>query len=600
MTKLADQRLRLIVSLFALAFALVIGRAVQIQLVQAGELSAQARGQQNITITVPTQRGRILDRVGKPLAQDLRAKDLMVHPGEVEDPQLLAQWIAQKTGYKLFSSKVEGKGKKKQQANALARKRFKERVDFLVNRLTAGGQKGIVEARVLVQLTPAVANRIMAPRPEGLFLRDTVRRAYPYRSQATQLIGYTNQEGSGKNGAGIELAYDDVLAGTPGERIEVRGPNGVTLETVTLRDARPGKDVQLTIDQTIQQYVQSVLERTVRDYRARSATAIVLDPRNGEVLAMAGAPSYDNNTVHDLPAEKFHRRTTNMAVEYSYEPGSTFKVVTMVAALTGKIVTPSMKFFNLPYEIPVGDKRVHDDHFRGPKTFTTRDILQQSSNVGTVTIAQMVGRYDLGDWITKFGFGKPTSLGLPGEAPGIVLPPDKWYDSSIGNIPIGQGIAVTPMQMVQLFATIANDGVLAQPHVIKRVGGKQPKLAPPKRLIDPTVNRTLVNMLKGVVDSAAGTGTRARIPGYTVAGKTGTSQKALEHGLGYSKTDYVASFVGFLPADNPRVQVLVVVDSPHHGGIFGGLVAAPAFKEIATFLTQRLAIPPDHRFTPEP
>jgi cell division protein FtsI/penicillin-binding protein 2 len=301
--------------------------------------------------------------------------------------------------------------------------------------------------------------------------------------------------------------------------------------------------------------------------------------------------------VHNLPSNQFHRRTSNMAVEYSYEPGSTFKVVTMVAALTGKIVTPSMKFYNLPYEIPVGDKRVHDDAFRGPKTFTTRQILQQSSNVGTVTIAQMVGRYGLGEWIRKFGFGKPTSLGLPGEAPGIVLPPDKWYDSSIGNIPIGQGIAVTPMQMVQLFATIANGGVLAQPHVVKSVGGSPPKLAAPKRIIDPAVNRTLVDMLKGVVDSAAGTGTRARIPGYTVAGKTGTAQKALEHGLGYSKTDYVASFVGFLPADNPRVEVLVVVDSPHRGGIFGGLVAAPAFKDIATFLTQRLPIPPDRPIT---
>jgi cell division protein FtsI/penicillin-binding protein 2 len=597
MTKLPDQRLRLIVGLFGVAFALVIARAIQIQLVQAGELSARARGQQNITITVPTQRGRILDRVGKPLAQDLRSKDLMVHPSQVEDPQLLAQWIAQKTGYKLFNTKLKGKGKKKHEANALARKRFKERVDFLVNRLTAGGQKGIVEARVLQQLTPTMANRIMAPKPKGLFLRDSVRRAYPYRSQATQLIGYTNMEGSGQNGAGIELAYDKVLAGIPGERIEVRGPNGVTLETVTLRNARPGKDVQLTVDQTIQQYVQSVLERTVRVYRARSATAIVLDPRNGEVLAMAGAPSYDNNAVHNLPSTQFHRRTSNMAVEYSYEPGSTFKVVTMVAALTGKIVTPSMKFYNLPYEIPVGDKRVHDDAFRGPKTFTTRQILQQSSNVGTVTIAQMVGRYGLGEWIRKFGFGKPTSLGLPGEAPGIVLQPDKWYDSSIGNIPIGQGIAVTPMQMVQLFATIANGGVLAQPHVVKSVGGSPPKLAAPKRIIDAAVNRTLVDMLKGVVDSAAGTGTRARIPGYTVAGKTGTAQKALEHGLGYSKTDYVASFVGFLPADNPRVEVLVVVDSPHRGGIFGGLVAAPAFKDIATFLTQRLPIPPDRPIT---
>jgi cell division protein FtsI/penicillin-binding protein 2 len=309
-------------------------------------------------------------------------------------------------------------------------------------------------------------------------------------------------------------------------------------------------------------------------------------------MAMASAPAYDNNAVHQLPGRRFHDMTQNMAVEYSYEPGSTFKVVTMAAALTNHIVDPWTTFNNLPYQIKVGDKIVHDDVLRPPKTFTVRQILQESSNVGTVTIARMVGRTLLSQWIDKFGFGHTTGVGLPGEAPGILLPPDKWYDSSIGNIPIGQGIAVTPMQMAAMYSAIANGGVLVQPHVVKRIQGQPAPRVASRRILDATTDRRLVNMLKGVVDTATGTGTRAAVPGYTVAGKTGTAQKALAHGLGYSTTNYVASFVGFLPADDPQLEVLVVVDSPR-GNIFGGIVAAPAFQQIASSLTQLLAIPPD-------
>jgi cell division protein FtsI/penicillin-binding protein 2 len=204
----------------------------------------------------------------------------------------------------------------------------------------------------------------------------------------------------------------------------------------------------------------------------------------------------------------------------------------------------------------------------------------------------MVGRTLLSQWIDKFGFGHTTGVGLPGEAPGILLPPDKWYDSSIGNIPIGQGIAVTPMQMAAMYSAIANGGVLVQPHVVKRIQGQPAPAIGSRRILDAPTDHRLVNMLKGVVDTATGTGIRARVPGYTVAGKTGTAQKALAHGLGYSTTNYVASFVGFLPADDPQLEVLVVVDSPR-GNIFGGIVAAPAFQQIASSLTQLLAIPPD-------
>jgi len=567
----SDQRLRLIMFVFAAAFAVVIGRALYVQILQASALAARADGQQNSTSVVTTNRGRILDATGHTLAVDVPAKDLMVYPARVQDPRQVASYIAQKLGYQLKHKKA-----------------FRAEVKLLESRLTV---PHVVQARVLAQLDPAVAAEIMSAHPPGLFTVDSVRRDYPSGKLASQLIGYVDYNNSGALGSGIEHEYNSVLGGHPGEQLEVRGPGGVPLSTVTLRRAQQGRDVQLTIDRSIQQKVQSVLDATVSRTGAHTATALVLDPRNGSILAMATAPGYDNNTVHDLSTKQFARDTHNMAVEYSYEPGSTFKVVTMGAALTAGIVTPQTQF-RIPYAIKVGDRIVHDDAVRPTRTFTAAQILQQSSNVGTVTIAELVHKQPLYDWIRRWGFGSRTDIGLPAEAAGAVMPPDKWYSSSIGNIPIGQGISVTPLQMAAMYSGIANGGVMVEPHVVEKIGGRPAPKPVSRRVLSPTVDHTLVNMLKGVVDTAAGTGTRASVPGYTVAGKTGTAQKALPHSLGYSTRNYVASFVGFLPADHPRVEVLVVVDSPRTN-IFGGIVAAPAFQQIATFLTKDLAIPPD-------
>ena len=571
MSKQSDQRLRLIMCVFAAAFAVVIGRALYVQILQASALAARAHGQQNSTTVVATSRGRILDATGKTLAVDVPAKDLMVDPSKVQDPGQVASYIAQKLGYQIKHKKA-----------------FKKEVRFLVGRLTA---PHVVQAVVLSQLDPAVAAEIMSAHPPGLFTLDSVRRDYPSGKLASQLIGYVDYNNSGTLGAGIENEYNSVLGGHPGEQLEVRGPGGVPLSTVTLRRAQQGRDVQLTIDRSIQQKVQSVLDATVSRTGAHSATALVLDPRNGSILAMATAPGYDNNDVHALIAKQGAGDTHNMAVEYSYEPGSTFKVVTMGAALTAGIVTPQTQF-RIPYAIKVGDRIVHDDAVRPTRTFTAAQILQQSSNVGTVTIAELVHKQPLYGWIRRWGFGSPTHIGLPAEASGAVMPPDKWYSSSIGNIPIGQGISVTPLQMAAMYSGIANGGVMIEPHVVEKIGGRLAPKPVSRRILSPTVDHTLVNMLKGVVDTAAGTGTRASVPGYTVAGKTGTAQVALPHSLGYSTRNYVASFVGFLPADNPRVEVLVVVNSPRTN-IFGGIVAAPAFQQIAEFLTKDLGIPPD-------
>jgi cell division protein FtsI (penicillin-binding protein 3) len=575
MTTQAKQRLRLIVTLFALAFAMVIGRAVYIQVIQADALAARAHGQQSSTVEIRTPRGEIKDRDGNVLAEDVPAKDLWAHPTQVVDPTQTASYIAQKLGYSL-------KHKKK-----LARE-----VKRLAALLTVPGvTSDLAQVRIIRRLDPTVAAEIMAGHPPGLFLTDTIARAYPANTVAAQLLGFVDDNDSGADGAGIEQQYNRLLTGRSAKKLEIRGPGGISLDSVTVRRPVAGHNVTLTIDRSIQQKVQSVLDATVRSTRAHTATAIVLDPRTGEILAMATAPSYDNNAVHDLSQYQFQRDSHNMAVEYSYEPGSTFKVVTFAAALTQGWLRPDTPFHNLPYKLQVGDRVIHDDVPRGPISLTAAQILQQSSNVGTVTIAEMVQKEPLYSWIRKWGFGRPTGIGLH-EANPALLPPDRWYSSSIGNIPIGQGIAVTPLQMAAMYSGIANGGVMVQPHVIKRISGQPAPKVERRRILSPAVDHTLVDMLKGVVDTAAGTGVRAQVPGYTVAGKTGTAQKALAHGLGYSTRNYVASFVGFLPADDPRVEVMVVVDSPR-SNIFGGIVAAPAFQQIASFLTKDLAIPPD-------
>ena len=568
MNHLPNSRLRLIMILSVVGFALVIGRAIKIQTIDARELVRRADAQQRHVYDIPVPRGTITDRNGNQLAQQVTWKTLMAYPKQVVDANVTAAYIADRLGIK---------GRKDRRAE--------------ITRLRGLLESDAYQVQLVRQLDPATVDDILSAHPPGLFAVPEAHRVYPFRNLAAQLLGYTDIDLHGRpNGSGLEYTLNPWLAGKPGRELEVNAPDGQPLEKLQLATPHDGRNVQLTIDQVVQAKVQSVLEDTVRQWKAKSATAIVLDPRTGEVLAMGTAPSYDNNKVHDLSPWQLHQLTRNRAVQDMYEPGSTFKVVTFAAALSAGIIYPQMKF-HLPYEIQVADRKIHDDAYRGPITLTASRILQQSSNVGTVEIARQVGPHLLSKWIAKFGFGKPTALGLYQEQAGSVLPVDDWYGSSIGNIPIGQGISVTPMQMAALYSTIANDGVLVEPHVIKQMQGRAPVKPTEKRIISTKVDHQMVNMLKGVLDPAAGgTGVRAQIPGYTVAGKTGTAQKPIPGG--YSTTDYVASFVGFLPADDPQVEVMVVVDSPR-GNIFGGIVAAPAFQQIGSFLTQTLSIKPD-------
>jgi cell division protein FtsI/penicillin-binding protein 2 len=327
----------------------------------------------------------------------------------------------------------------------------------------------------------------------------------------------------------------------------------------------------------------------VRRWRAKGASAIVLDPATGAILAMAVAPGYDANRFGSVPVA----RSRNRAVTDVYEPGSTFKIVTVSGVLSDGLVTPRTTY-TLPYQIQVADRRIHDSHPRPTETFSVAQILSKSSNVGTITLAQLLGERRLSEWIEHWGFGRPTGVDFPGETRGIVLPLEDWSGSTIGNVPIGQGIGVTPLQMAGAYGAIANRGLWVQPHLVDRIGGRAPVRPQRRTIIQPGVAATLTALLRGVVDEG-GTGTEAAVPGYTVAGKTGTAAKPEPTG-GYSTSRYVASFVGFVPARNPRLVICVTVDEPSNA-IWGGVVAAPAFQQMARFGLQYLEVPPDAPLT---
>jgi cell division protein FtsI/penicillin-binding protein 2 len=397
-----------------------------------------------------------------------------------------------------------------------------------------------------------------------------------------QILGYVGIDGNGLSG--LELQFDKQLSGGAGHETIVKDPAGRVIDVEQQRPETPGRDVFLTIDHTVQANAEEVLRQTVHKWHAKSASAIVLDPRTGAVLAMAVQPGYDANRFPSAPRELQRNRT----VTDTYEPGSTFKLVTVAAALSERLVSPSTRF-TLPYSLKVADRVVHDAEERGTVNYSVAQILAHSSNIGAIELAEMLGKTRLSSWISRFGFGRVTGIDYPGESPGIVLPPDKWSGSTIGNVPIGQGIAVTPVQMAAAYAAIANRGVWSRPHLVDHVaGGGRPSLYR-RRLVSPRTAAELMTMLKDVV--AEGTGTYAAMPGYQVAGKTGTAQKPDSHG-GYATGRYVASFVGIVPASRPRLVVLVTVDEPQ-GAIWGGVVAAPAFQQIARFDLQYLEVPPD-------
>lgn len=565
-----NHRVMLLLAGLLLLLGAVTTRTIYLQSVKNKMLTSYAKGQQQNTQTLPAVRGSILDRNGQELAIGEEAVTFYATPKLLENRAGTALQVAKILGLK------------------------KAEEERLVERLTSADGGFVYVAR---QIPRATAMQLQDAELPGIQWYDEERRMYPAGKTAGQLIGTTDIDGKGI--AGLELLYDRSLTGTPGMQVAVNDPAGVPINVLKLQREKDGRDVQLTIDINLQQEAEHVLERTKRQFGAESATAIVMDPRTGEILAMAGAPRVDPAKWNEAPAIA----TRNRAITDTYEPGSTFKVVPVSAALEEGVTTPTTSYLLKPTLTFCEDKEtctVGESHARGTVNLTTREILVQSSNIGTITLAQEIrdshlakgegGNAAIDSWIRRFGFAKPTGIDFPGESPGITLPVKDWSDVSIGNIPIGQGIAVTPIQLISAYAAIANDGVLVQPHLLKRIGNEESAEHRSRRVLSTKTSATMRNMFEGVVQSDDGTGSKAGIEGYGVAGKTGTANVAGPGG--YVKGQYNASFVGFVPAKNPRIVTLVVVTKPKNG-YYGGDVAAPAFEQITKFALEYLGIPPD-------
>src|SRR5215475_11100626 len=553
-TRVVNSRLRLLLLAILVTFAVLGARAAWLQTVRAPALARLAQKQAKFDLKLPASRGTIYDRLGTPLAIGEQATDVVADPMQISEPRREARIAAKVLGIP-----------------------FRQ-----VYRELADRSRGFVyvQRKAPPRLAAALSKRDLT----GFTFSSDERRVYPQGTVASSVLGYAGVDNTGL--AGLELELNKQLSGTPGRATVVRDALGQAVNTMQERPARDGKDVFLTLDSHIQANAEQVLLQTVRQWHAKDATAIVLDPHTGGVLAMAQEPGYSANY---FPQATAHGLTVDHAVNDVFEPGSVFKVVTVGGALSEHKVTPRTSFI-LPPEIHVADRVIHDAEIRPTQRMTVSQILQRSSNVGAITIAERyLGESGLKRWMTRFGFGRRTGIDFPGESPGLL--PSYWSGSTIGNVPIGQGVSVTSIQLASVYAAIANGGEWIQPHLVDHVlGAARPKLER-RRILAPGIDRELRTMLKGVV-SDQGTAQLAAIPGYTVAGKTGTAQKPGPHG--YIPGAYVATFVGMVPASHPRLVVLVSVDEPR-GQIYGGLVAAPAFEQIASFDLQYLEVPPDLR-----
>ncbi len=549
---LLERRIGLLFAAFLALLAIGATKAAWLGVVKAGTLQRAATTQQTADIVVPARRGSITDDHGIELAVSEPAMDVAATTYLVKDPPAAAAKLAPLLG------KPE---------DELLRSLARRDVNFVY----------------LARHVPASkAEQAQKLKLEGLEFIPQYRRTYPRDWTASQLLGSVGTDGDGLGG--LEYMLDSKLKGSDGERRLVKDALGTPIEMRDTTPVKRGETVRLTLDVRLQDQAEQVLAEVGKAWQPKGATAIVMDPNSGAILALANWPQVNANALDEAP--DYARR--NRAISDTYEPGSTFKAFTVAAALQDGKVTPDTGF-DIPPVLQFSDRQIHDAEDHGYVHMTTREILKQSSNIGAVLIGQRVQTKPFDAWIHRFGFGKKTGVDLPGEEQGLVRPLDQYSGSTMGNLPIGQGLAVTPMQMAAAYSAIANGGILRSPHIVDAVGGKRKALPKGKRVISEATAASVRSMLEGVL-GPGGTASGAAIEGYDLAGKTGTAQKPDPQG-GYSKTKYVASFVGFAPAKHPKLLAAVMVDEPN-GEIYGGQVAAPAWKEIMNFALQYLKISP--------
>lgn len=540
---------------------IVIARLVHLQFSQHETLVERAKQQQQDAIPTTAQRGELLDRQERQLARSIQTVSLFVDPFGLDSAALecTASELSNALGMKyadLLKEFRDGQAEKK---------RF---------------------IRVARRLDADQAGKITSLGLPGLHFELEPKRYYPNGPLAAHVLGYVGIDGKGLGG--VEQFYNSKIAGEPGQLFLERDAKGKPYESYEIA-SKPGQTVVLTIDQTVQYQAEQALNAAIQRTRAKSGTVIVLDPKSGEILALANAPSFDPNNVAATKAET----RSNWALQNIYEPGSTFKIVAFAAALEKNLVKPEDRIDCQMGAITVAGRVIHDHTAFG--TLTIAEALEKSSNVAAIKLGLRVGDPTMYDYIRRFGFGSKTGIELPGETVGIVRKVERWQASSIGSVAIGQEVGVTPVQMVSAFGAVANDGVRIAPHLIREVRNAEGAVvyrAQPeqRRVIGAQVATSLRGMLEGV--TLTGTAKRAQLDGYSAAGKTGTAQKIDPRTKAYSATKHVASFVGFAPLSNPRVAIIVVIDEPA-GAYHGGDVAAPVFREVAELILPGLDVEPD-------
>jgi cell division protein FtsI/penicillin-binding protein 2 len=543
----------LIFGFFFLLLVLAAGRTMYLGTVHSGALRKAARTQQLTYETVPAQRGTITDRNGIDLAVSEPAQDISATPYLVKDPLDASRRLAPLLG--------------QSQATLLAD--LSEHTGFVYLARALGAK---------------AAQTVLGLNIPGISGTPVMRRVYPRGTLAAQVLGIVGTEGNGLTG--LEYSHNSLLHGSAGERRVVSDALGQPISIDDVHPEKPGASLSLTLDANIQRRTENVLGAVGRVFDPKDATAIVMDPRTGAILALANWPQVNANDPAAAPEGAIEDR----AVGFNYEPGSTFKVVAVSDGLQRGLITPNTPF-NIPDQIQVANRTIHDDTEHPEETLTTAEILARSSNVGAIKIGGLDGTDSFNEWVHRFGFGAPTGVDLPGEEQGRPLPLSEYSGSSMGNLPIGQGELVTPMQMATAYSAIANGGILRPPHIVAAVNGRPQPEPAGHRVISETTSAEVRKMLEGVL-APGGTASEVSIPGYQLAGKTGTASKIDKETGEYSDSAFVASFIGFAPATDPKLLCAVVVDEPQSGSIYGGTVAAPAFGQIMSFALPYLRIPP--------
>ena len=526
------------------AFLAVSVRLVDLQALSSERYRELGLEQRLRTVPINAERGSIFDRNGRDLAISVRRETIWADPRLVADPGAYARQLAPIVG-------VEE--------------------DRLTERLARRDRQFVYIARTV---DDPVAQQVRALDLPGVSFVYESARQYPGGSLAAALLGEVGLESAGL--FGLEALYDDELAGKPGELVVERDRDGRTIPRTVRHEQRPerGTDLVLTIDQAIQYRVERTLADQVTAEGAQGAMAAVIDVESGDVLAMATVVGEAGGVARPATASERNRPLTD-----TFEPGSTNKVITIASAIDAGLVGPHTEF-DLDDVIVVGDRAFREDHPHGRVRWSVSDILSKSSNVGTITVAQLLGKHRLDDALRSFGLDDPTAIEFPGQADGVLLDPDEYYGVGMGSVPIGYALAVSATQILNVYTTIANGGVTVPPRLVSgRIDAQGGRVTLPitrgSRVVADTTAEAVTDMLERVVTD--GTGTCAAVRGYNIAGKTGTSRKALPDG-GYATDKHMATFVGFAPAEAPRLATIVVIDEPYQ--TYGGRVAAPAFAEI--------------------